>query len=107
MLLYSSAVARGVPHQVTQNLSKLVHANKDKLDPSPYRFDRGVWDGTLPPNHAAYKPGHFKPSRTKSQKHKEKEVLSDKSSRVLNELIGMAEGFGNVSLGRLPRAGRR
>lgn len=107
MLLYSSAVARGIPHQVTRNLVKLIRTNEGNINPSPYRFERGVWDGTLPPDHPAYKPGHFKPSKTKSRKQKEKEVLSDQSSRMLNELIGMAEGFGNVSLGRLPRSGRR
>ncbi|KAI1788304.1 hypothetical protein LXA43DRAFT_1025782 [Ganoderma leucocontextum] len=104
MFLYSSAVARGVPHQVTRNIFKI--ALKDNIAPSPYRLDGGVWDGTLPPNHPAYTPGHVKRGRTKSQKQREKDVLSDKSSQLLNELIGMAEGFGNVSLGRLPR-GRR
>ena len=107
MLLYCSAVARGVPHQVTRNLFKLARANKDNINPSPYRLARGVWDGTLPPGHPAYSPGRVKPSRVKSEKQREKDVLSDKSSRLLNELIGMAEGFGAVSLGRLPRTGRR
>ncbi|PIL32732.1 hypothetical protein GSI_04847 [Ganoderma sinense ZZ0214-1] len=103
----SSAVARGVPHQVTRNLFKLVRANKSNMNPSPYLYDRGVWDGTLPLNHPSYKPGHYKPNKTKSRKLREKEALSDRSSQMLNELIRMAEGFGNVSLGRLPRSGRR
>lgn len=107
-LLYCSAVAKGLPHQVTRNLSKLVRVNKAKMDPPPYRLDGGVWNGTLPPNHEAYKPGHVKTKRrNKPARQREKDLLSDRSPFLLNEIIGMAEGFGGVSLGRMERVRHR
>ncbi|TBU40384.1 hypothetical protein BD309DRAFT_967602 [Dichomitus squalens] len=103
-LLYYSAITRGLPHQVTRNLSKMARANKDNISPPPYRLEGGVWDGTLPPDHPAYKPGHVKTRRTnRTARQRDKDLLVDRSSHMLNEVIGMAEGFGGASLGRMQR----
>ncbi|KAI0753442.1 hypothetical protein C8Q80DRAFT_513556 [Daedaleopsis nitida] len=107
--LYSSAVARGVPHQVTRNLFRLEAANSAFIDPPPHLREGALWDGQLPPNDPKYQSGAASlwKSKGKGTQQKQKERLANAAMDTLSDLIGMAEGSGangvSVLLGRVRR----
>ncbi|KAI0644933.1 hypothetical protein C8Q79DRAFT_912545 [Trametes meyenii] len=97
-LLYRSAISRGLPHRVTQNLHRIVQANQTLRDPLlPHKKP---WRGQLPPTAPEYQR---KPIRVLSPSQAELGALFRTAPRLLGEVIGMAEGWGGLSLGRTQR----
>ncbi|KAI8978224.1 hypothetical protein BD414DRAFT_421979 [Trametes punicea] len=97
-LLYSSAVSRGLPHRLTQNLSQIIRANENLRDPS--RPSQRPWRGQLSPDAPEYKRKPIKPIPAKQA---ELGMQFRIAPRLLGELVGMAEGWGGVTLGRTQR----
>ncbi|RDX40419.1 hypothetical protein OH76DRAFT_338361 [Lentinus brumalis] len=100
-LLYSSAVTRGLPHQVTRNLYLMTVANQNVIDPPPFLLGGGVWNGQLPPGDPYYQPPKTPKSKTPQQRARER--FTGRSLHALSDVIGMAEGSVGVLLGRLQR----
>ncbi|KAI0667116.1 hypothetical protein C8Q78DRAFT_982785 [Trametes maxima] len=97
-LLYRSAVARGLPHRVTQNLHRIVQANQTLRDPLlPHKKP---WRGQLSPTAPEYQR---KPIKVLTPSQAELGALFRTAPRLLGEVIGMAEGWGALSLGRTQR----
>ncbi|RPD57363.1 hypothetical protein L226DRAFT_573401 [Lentinus tigrinus ALCF2SS1-7] len=103
-LLYSSAVARGLPHHVTRNLYLMTLANSNIVYPPPWVIGGGVWNGQLPPGDPKYQPPIV--PKPKSSSQKTRECFGGQSLHALSDLIGMAEASGGVLLGRLQRQRR-
>ncbi|KAI0764377.1 hypothetical protein BD413DRAFT_482581 [Trametes elegans] len=97
-LLYSSAIARGMPHRVTQNLYRMIQSNQVLRDPS--LPGKKPWRGQLPPDAPEYK---VKPVKLLSPVQRELGQHFRCSPRILGEVVGMAEGWGGLSLGRTQR----
>ena len=102
-LLYTSAVARGLPHDVTRNLYLMRAANDATIDPPPSALGGAIWNGQLPPGDARYQPGSSHLRKVKNAQQRERERVSSRAMDALSDLIGMAEGRGGVSLGRVER----
>ncbi|KAI0692407.1 hypothetical protein C8T65DRAFT_711378 [Cerioporus squamosus] len=100
-LLYSSAVARGLPHKVTRNLHLMIATNTNVIDPPPFLLDGGVWNGQLSPRDPKYQPPKTPKSKTPQQRARER--FTGRSLHALSDVIGMAEASGGVTLGRLLR----
>ncbi|OSC98416.1 hypothetical protein PYCCODRAFT_1375217 [Trametes coccinea BRFM310] len=97
-LLYSSAISRGLPHRITRNFRQMIWANQDIRDPTAP--SKKPWRGQLPPDAPEYKPKPIKPlSKTQAQLKQHFSL----APRLLGEIVGMAEGWGGVSLGRTRR----
>ncbi|EAU91736.1 hypothetical protein CC1G_04504 [Coprinopsis cinerea okayama7 len=92
-LLYNSSQTRGQPHEVTKNLSFLVHSEKRRQ--WDIEFEYPVWDAKATPTPA---------QTTKAYKRLEKRKLThqfnDNSLGALTELVQMAEGRDDLCLGR-------
>ncbi|KAJ2997216.1 hypothetical protein NUW54_g7152 [Trametes sanguinea] len=97
-LLYSSAISRGLPHRITQNLHQMIRANQSIRDPT--EPSKKPWRGQLPPDAPEYKPKPIKPLSSVQAQLKEHFCLAP---HYLGELVGMAEGWGGVTLGRTQR----
>ena len=102
-LLYTAAVARGLPHDVTRNLNLMRAANDATIDPPPSALGGAIWNGQLPPGDARYQPGSSHLRKVKNAQQRERERVSSRAMDALSDLIGMAEGRGGVSLGRVER----
>ena len=100
--LCTSAVARGLPHQVTRNLHLITIKNATILNPPPFLLGGGSWDGQAPPDHPKYQPAKG-PLRKQKPAQKEKDRLANASLCALGELVRMAEGRSGLSLGRMQR----
>ncbi|KAI0366718.1 hypothetical protein BV20DRAFT_971444 [Pilatotrama ljubarskyi] len=97
-LLYSSAISRGLPHRVTQNLHRMARATAILRDPS--RPNKKPWRGHLPPDAPEYERKPVKPpTPTQTQLG----IQFRTAPRTLGEIVGMAEGWGGLSLGRTRR----
>lgn len=97
-LLHSSAVSRGLPHQVTRNLHRMMDANSTLRDPS--LPNKKPWRGQLSSDAPEYKRKRIKPT---SPTQEEQKALFRACPRLLGEIVGMAEGWGGLSLGRTQR----
>ncbi|KAI0629710.1 hypothetical protein C8Q77DRAFT_303951 [Trametes polyzona] len=97
-LLYSSAVSRGLSHRVTQNMHRMVQANATLREPA--RPLKKPWRGQLPPDSPEYKPKPLKPLTPTQMEMRE---IFSTSPRLLGEVVGMAESWGGLSLGRTRR----
>ncbi|EIW54015.1 uncharacterized protein TRAVEDRAFT_153968 [Trametes versicolor FP-101664 SS1] len=97
-LLHSSAVSRGLPHQVTRNLSRMMDANCTLRDPS--LPNKKPWRGQLSSDAPEYKRKRVKPT---SPTQEEQKALFRACPRLLGDIVGMAEGWGGLSLGRTQR----
>ncbi|KAI0359213.1 hypothetical protein OH77DRAFT_1012021 [Trametes cingulata] len=97
-LLYSSAISRGLPHRVTQNLHRMIQANGTLRDPSGP--SKKPWRGYLPadsPEYQRRRVKHPTPMQMELRMH------FHAAPRTLGEIVGMAEGWGGLSLGRTQR----
>ncbi|KAF9267470.1 hypothetical protein L218DRAFT_855372 [Marasmius fiardii PR-910] len=95
-LLYNSATSRGLPHQVMRNLSYIVFGEHQRLRHQNSRLH--AWNPRLPHNAREYQ---VKKSTGKSGAKQEQSVFNDSAWRSLGEVVRMAEGRDNVSLGRI------
>ena len=94
-LLYSSAVSRGLPHRITQNLSHMVLI--DATIRTPIQPLKRPWRGQLPRDAPEYQR---KPVKPLTPAQVEQDSHYHLVRRFLGELVGMAEGWGGISLGR-------
>ncbi|KIK68853.1 hypothetical protein GYMLUDRAFT_152993 [Collybiopsis luxurians FD-317 M1] len=107
-LLYVSATSRGLPHQLTRNLSQLYYSEYARMSKRKYP----VWNAQLTPNAREYHPEIVemtlkKPKAVaKEEKARQAQYLSDCAWNSLGLAIGMAEGRDKVSLGRTEIKGK-
>ncbi|KAI0333333.1 hypothetical protein GY45DRAFT_1272526 [Cubamyces sp. BRFM 1775] len=94
-LLYRSAVSGGLPHRVTQNLSHMIDANATLR--SPIQPSKRPWRGQLPPDAPEYR---IRPVKPLPPAQVEAGLHFHRARRLLGELVGMAEGWSGISLGR-------
>ena len=94
-LLYRSAVSRGLPHRITQNLSHM--SLIDAKIRNPIQPTKRPWRGQLPQNAPEYERQPIKPLTPAQVEHDSHYHLA---RRFLGELVGMAEGWSGISLGR-------
>ena len=97
-LLYNSAVSRGLPHDLTKNLSLLV-----------YRHERWWTDRYLAPLSPEWNP-HRPPdpidvssprARKRGEKRRRWREMDDRAWDAISEVVRMAEGRDGLSLGRV------
>ncbi|KAF8508583.1 hypothetical protein BU17DRAFT_56677 [Hysterangium stoloniferum] len=88
-LLHSSATNRGLSHHVTRNLGLLMSAYL--REPK-----RPVWNPQAPPKLP-------KPFGSKSLKQDSKASFNAIAFRTLSEAVRLAEGYGDLTLGTIPR----
>ncbi|KAJ3924610.1 MAG: hypothetical protein NXY57DRAFT_286456 [Lentinula lateritia] len=104
-LLHASATSRGLPHQLTRNLSQLFHSEYERMSNRKYP----VWNAQLPPRSHEY---HTRtPDTTPKALNKEKNVrqvqyLEDRAWKALGFAVSMAEGRDKLSLGRVVVKGK-
>ena len=91
-LLYNSSKSRGLAHQLTRNLSKLVQAEKKRVQVKEMQYR--MWDAQSPPS--------AKNIEKKAKDAKKKKGQADRFA-MLDEIIHMAEGRDRISLGRIQR----
>ncbi|KAH9856741.1 hypothetical protein C2E23DRAFT_721745 [Lenzites betulinus] len=95
LLLYSSATSRGLPHRITHNLQQMALVNTAVRD--PLLPNKRPWRGNLPPSSSEYRRKPKKPpTPTQTGSH----ALFRATPRLLGEIVGMAESWGGLSLGR-------
>ncbi|KAI0827682.1 hypothetical protein BC628DRAFT_149043 [Trametes gibbosa] len=97
-LLCSSATSRGLPHRITHNLQQMALVNCTVRD--PLRPPKRSWRGQLPPNSTEYQR---KPKKPQTPTQTELYALFRTTPRLLGEIVGMAESWGRLSLGRTCR----
>lgn len=91
-LLYNSSTSRGLAHQLTRNLSKVVQAEKKRVQDK--EMQSRTWDAQSPPS--------AKDIEKRAKAAKKKEGQADRFA-ILDEIIHMAEGRDRISLGRIQR----
>ena len=92
-LLYNSSKSRGLAHQLTRNLSKLVQAEKKRVQVKEMQYR--AWD-------AQSSPPSAKDMEKRAKDAEKKEGQVDRFA-MLDEIIHMAEGRDRISLGRIQR----
>ncbi|KAH0588626.1 hypothetical protein J132_01613 [Termitomyces sp. J132] len=94
-LLYISSQSRGLPHEITRNLSFLVLGEHQRLVTRP---NQRAWEPQIPAD--PLKP--LKPLDPKKQeKKKQLEAFVTNTWAPLSQVVKMAEGRDGVSMGRL------
>ena len=93
-LLLNSSRSRGLAHQVTKNLSNLVLSEKRRQWNVEYSYP--VWDPSVPPT-----PQTVARTEKRLQKMRETQAFAGNGLAALSEIIRMAEGRDEVSLGRV------
>jgi hypothetical protein len=94
-LLYSSAVSRGLPHRLTRNLHTLSKRRKDWVN---LTYDRPA---------APWRPTG-EPVRVNSKKVQKNQGESGELAwNMVGEVVRMAEGRDQLTLGRAPPRRRR
>ncbi|KAJ3775331.1 hypothetical protein FB446DRAFT_638021 [Lentinula raphanica] len=99
-LFYTSATSRGLPHQLTRNLSQLYFAEYARI--SSRRFP--VWNAQLPSNAREYQipvPETSLKAIHKEEKARQAQYLEDRAWNTLSLAVKMAEGRDRLSLGRV------
>jgi len=92
-LLYNSSKSRGLAHQLTRNLSKLIQAEKKCVQVKEMQYR--TWDAQSPPRSA-------KDTEKGAKDAKKKKGQADQFA-MLDEIIHMAEGRDRILLGRIQR----
>lgn len=93
-LLYNASHSRGLSNRLTRHISSL-HAN---LDTKPV----AIWQPQLDPNSLEYQiPTDAKLEMAKHTSIRKQQQLSRQSWNALGEVIRMAEGTAQLSLGRV------
>ncbi|KAG7088474.1 hypothetical protein E1B28_012463 [Marasmius oreades] len=100
-LLYNSAASRGLPHQLTRNLSFIVLSEHQRLRRQASQLP--VWNPRLPYDSREYQVRKSTAKENAKQRWKE---FSDDAWKSLGEVVRMAEGRDNISLGRIMIKGR-
>lgn len=102
-MLYSSSQSRGLPHELTRNISSLVD-NNIKWSQRHYYSALKTWKPQLPPDSEEYIPKPVIPTTQKGRNKAEKERRQKEFDRnawgALGEVVRMAEGRDGLCLGR-------
>jgi len=102
-LLYSSSQSRGLPHELTQNLSFLL-GHHLKWTQKHYYTSSGTWRPQLDPSSPEYLPWPMalptQKMRDKAEKMKKHKRFDRSAWGALGEVVRMAEGRHGISLGR-------
>ncbi|KAF8806691.1 hypothetical protein BYT27DRAFT_7191269 [Phlegmacium glaucopus] len=96
-LLYTSCHSRGLPHQLVRNLAFLRGSERQRI--RSMQVKRKVWD----PRNKALLTGSqpVKVKNVNAAEKKQKEAQFEfNADGALSEVIRMAEGYGNLTLGR-------
>jgi len=98
-LLYTSCRSRGLPHQLTRNLGLLVLSEHQRLRSHQFQ----AWSPQLSPTSPLYKPVQALPQKqnAKNEKRKRWADFDDNAWAALSQVVRMAEGRGDVSLGQI------
>jgi hypothetical protein len=97
--LYNSCQSRGVPHQVTRNLGFLVLSEHQRLRSHQFQS----WSPQLPLTSPRYKPSRPLDSQQKLKEERLKRWadFDVNALAALSEVVRMAEGRQNMSLGQI------
>ena len=98
-LLHNSATAQGLSHRLTRNIGFLTHAYLT----SRKRTGKS-WDPQLPVTSPLYSIKPTKDPTAKKKKQQERVAFDGAVFQSLGQVVRLAEGQSNVSLGRLPAA---
>jgi len=104
-LLYLSSQSRGLPHQLTRNLSRLQRGHL-KWTRNHYSTISKTWRPHLDPSSPEYAPKVFVSQKAISKARKTEERLRKQAAfdrscwGALGEVVRMAEGTHGISLGR-------
>ncbi|KAJ3864381.1 hypothetical protein EV359DRAFT_41129, partial [Lentinula novae-zelandiae] len=104
-LLHASATSRGLPHQLTRNLSQLFHSEYERMSNRKYP----VWNAQLPPRSHEYHipaPDTTPKALNKEEKARQLQYLEDRAWNALGFAVSMAEGRDKLSLGRVVVKGK-
>lgn len=102
-LLYVSANSRGLPHQLTRNLSQIIFAEYQRLTWRTYY----AWNARLTPHAREYQlPEITQRALNKEEKARQSQYLEDHSLNGLGLVVDMAEGRDKVCLGRVMVKGK-
>ncbi|KAJ7775141.1 hypothetical protein B0H16DRAFT_1303728 [Mycena metata] len=93
-LLYTSSKSRGLAHQLTRNLAHLTRGEQERIDAQK----RPEWKPKLPVGSIEYKPFFVDPHRNKVQ---EEQAEASHAWDALQEVVRMAEGKHELSLGKV------
>jgi hypothetical protein len=93
-LLYTSSRSRGLPHQVTKNLTKLVLSEKRRQWAIETSYP--VWDPK-----ADRTPSQVASVLKRQNKTRQARAFAGNALAALTEVIQMAEGRDELSLGRV------
>ena len=100
-ILYSSSQSRGLPHKLTQNLSTLLRHHLKWTTHHYYYAASSTWKPNLPASSPEYAPTPLTLRSKNFAKKQERKAVFDKNAwGALGEVVRMAEGRHNISLGR-------
>ncbi|KIK96344.1 hypothetical protein PAXRUDRAFT_826056 [Paxillus rubicundulus Ve08.2h10] len=105
-LLLNSANSRGIPHQVVRNLNLLRKRHIDWVHGGYYsQLSKNAWKPQLSPKAPEYSPKSLIPESQRAtviQARRRKNKQADERCwNALGEVVRMAEGRHNMSLGRV------
>ncbi|KAF9222461.1 hypothetical protein BS17DRAFT_881244 [Gyrodon lividus] len=105
-LLLNSANYRGVPHRVIRNLNLLRKRHVDWVHGSYYaQLSKNAWKPQLPPTAPEYSPKPLVPESYRAAiaqaRRRENKEADECCWDALGEVVKMAEGRHNLSLGRV------
>lgn len=95
-LLHTSSRSRGLPHQLTKNIWKLMVSEERKQWQIELSYP--VWNSKLDAASALKQAKRMEKAREKA---KESQAFAQKGMAALTEVIAMAEARDGVSLGRV------
>ncbi|KAK1226595.1 hypothetical protein PQX77_010435 [Marasmius sp. AFHP31] len=102
-ILYNSAKTRGLSHQLTRNLSFLVLGEHQRLRNQERNLP--LWNPQLPPDAREYQVKNSKVTG-KDEKRQRRKEFEETAWRALGEVVRMAEGRNELSLGRIIAKGK-
>ncbi|KAL0580101.1 hypothetical protein V5O48_001877 [Marasmius crinis-equi] len=102
-ILYNAATSRGIPHQLARNLSFIVLGEHQRLASQARQLP--LWNARLPPDSREYQVRSSKVG-SKEEKRQRLKDFDDSAWRALGEVVRMAEGRDNLSLGRIMIEGK-
>ncbi|KIJ07362.1 hypothetical protein PAXINDRAFT_90534 [Paxillus involutus ATCC 200175] len=105
-LLLNSANSRGIPHQVVRNLNLLRKRHVDWVQGGYYsQLSKNAWKPQLSPTAPEYSPRSLIPESHRAAviqaRRRENKQVDERCWNALGEVVRMAEGRHNMSLGRV------
>jgi hypothetical protein len=103
-LLYNSAISRGLPHQVTENLGHITGVERSRIVSAISKLPK--WQPQAPSIPEVPKPLTQKQLKTLEAK-REQDQFKENAMGALSQVIRMAEASAGLTLGRTAISIRR